>query len=122
MMFILAMLSLCVTSCSKDDEGAAISLVGKRFVAQGETYTYTIWGTTYNYTPYYMYRFTSERSYEYTVRENSANGKIRSTEYGTYTLDYPKITLKESSSENSWTGHFVDQSTLRIGLYEYVQQ
>ena len=120
-MLLMAMLSLCATSCSKDEEDSTVSLVGKKFVSKGETYTFIIWGTPYTYTPYDMYRFTSDHSYEYTSRENSVNGKILSTEYGTYVLDYPKITFKESSSENSRSGTFVDHSTIRIGLYDYVE-
>jgi len=69
-----------------------------------------------------MYRFTSAYSYEYSVRENSAYGMIRSTEFGSYTLNYPNITLKRTSTGETTTGSFVDKNTLRIGLYEYALQ
>jgi len=122
LLLMFAFFSACVISCSKDDSDEKITLTGKSFVAQGSTLTYTLWGTTYNYTPFYMYRFTSASSYEYSVRENGPYGRISSTEFGSYTLNYPNITLKKASTGETTTGSFVDKNTLRIGLYEYALQ
>ena len=121
-MLLLVVFGFCVISCSKDKEDEKMTLEGKSFVARGETFTATICGSNYSYTPFYVYRFTSANSYEYIEKENSIYGKISSSKSGTYTLSYPIITFRSYSSEETTTGYFVNKSTIRIGLYEYIQQ
>ena len=116
-MLFVAMFGLFTTSCSKDDD-ELVSLEGCRFVSYG--WSSSTLGSLAGYTPYYVYYFTSNRTFEYTERKNSQYGEIITSEYGTYTIDYPTITLKKGSSEEK--GFFVGKSTFHIGLREYINR
>ena len=116
-MLFAAVLGLSITSCSKDDD-ELVSLEGCRFVSYG--WSSSILGSLVSYTPYYVYYFTSNKTFEYTERKNSQYGEIISSEYGTYTIDYPTITFKKGGSEEK--GYFVGKSTFKIGLREFINR
>ena len=117
---LMMILSAGFTSCGDDED--EFSLVGKTYAACVTHIDSGYFGGFYydGYDMYWVYKFTSETQCELSTREDSPTGGIiGNIEKGTYTLDYPTITIS-IEGYNVMKGTFVDNKTIRYETKERV--
>ena len=114
-LLLLSAMLLTVVSCDKDDE--PFSLKGKTYAAP----TFTITIIDESYIAYKTWRFISDTEVEETSRKNSSTGNITGNpKKGTYTLDYPKLTVRIQETEDdlkTYECEFIDKDTFRYYWY-----
>lgn len=115
------MLGMMLASCGgSDDDESGVSLAGKTYAAYA--YKSDVDGSDV----YWVFKFTSDKEFEFTTRYGNSKGKIISTETGTYTLNYPTLTCITEVGiivGQKRVFSFVDANTFRYGnSMEFIKQ
>lgn len=120
-LLLLSAMLLTVVSCDKDDE--PFSLKGKTYAAVGDFIDEAL---TEAKPTYKVWRFISDTEVEETIRAYSPTGKVfGGLAFGTYTLDYPILTVQIQLAENYpeiCECEFIDKDTFRNYYYLWGEQ
>lgn len=105
---VCAIAAVILSGCKKDEKQEEFSLTGKTYAISSPRFgTYDSW------------KFISDTELEVTFRDDNPQGSIRGEiEYGTYTLDYPNMTVKvkESNTLMTYECEFISETCFRTTM------